>query len=332
MSGTLQILKQYQEMLREGFPSTKDLGFEVPNGDAAGVINAQIQQVTKLSEAERDRLPTERELALANQELTREYPNLTNAERQEWAQVMLTSQAYRQHIEDVGKADAAHKQFVNSLHNLTGVWGVLGTLGNSTYQKLAQEAQHWSNTTVTAHELVIGAMTAEIGMLGIAAAVGEQSYKVMLRQLAEFIEKKAEVKAAEQVAEALSSWPDPAGMAAHFAAAAAWMALGGAAAAAASAVGYGSTIGHNSKSVSAAAATTSAAATGTPATPPALASGTQSANAASGNQQHTIQVIFNGDVYGAGGMREVINKINGEVKFNRAQLFASHAVTGRSLA
>jgi len=48
-----------------------------------------------------------------------------------------------------------------------------------------------------------------------------------LKAVADELAKKASIKAAEQIAEALSSWPNPTAMAAHFAAAAAWGALGG---------------------------------------------------------------------------------------------------------
>ncbi|HLI03145.1 MAG TPA: hypothetical protein VFC10_07470 [Terriglobia bacterium] len=330
VAGTLQILKEYEKTVREMAETPRQLGFSIPEGGAP--ISTQIQQVHQLTEAEREQLPTEREISLAVQELTREYPNLTNAERQEWAMVMLTSQAYRQHIDQIGHADDAHKKFIASLHSLTGVWGVLATLGNSTYERLAQEAQNWANTSVTAHQLVIGAMTAEVAMMGIAAATGEQAYKLMLRQLAEYLERKAEVKAAEQVAEALSSWPNAAAMAAHFAAAAAWMALGGAAAAAASAVGYGSTIGHSSGTKAATKAQTSATAATATTTPPALAAGAASAQAAQQNTEHTIQVIFQGPVYGGrAATQEIINNINAAVKYNRQQLFASHNPTGGSL-
>jgi hypothetical protein len=57
----------------------------------------------------------------------------------------------------------------------------------------------------------------------------------------------------------------------------------------------------------------------------------QSANAAAQNQQQTVQLNFYGDVYRDGSMKEVIRRINGEVKFCRVQLYASHTITGNVL-
>jgi hypothetical protein len=111
-AGTLQILKQYLELQQKGFATPAQMGFGLPN---AVPISTQIEMTHQLTAAQRAALPSERELALANAELAREYPSLTNAERQEWAQVMLTSEAYRQHIDESAR-------MVHSVHQQRDAW------------------------------------------------------------------------------------------------------------------------------------------------------------------------------------------------------------------
>lgn len=321
-SGTLQILKQYQEMLKGIDESPAKLGLAIDNSQAP--ISTQIQQVTQLSEAERDRLPTERELALANQELMREYPNLTNAERAEWAQVMLTSDAYRKHIDEAKTVHSTNAQLASSFN-------ALAAQVRTAFSQMAGEITGWGGVATRVFDEVFNTITRQIEIEQRQAAEHQISQFSMAKATIDGLKQLAPVKAVVDTArgiEALASF-DFAAAAGWFAAAALWGTVG--AFQIASMVGAFSP--GNSKSVSAAAATTSAAATGTPATPPPLASGTQSANAASGNQQHTIQVIFQGPVYGGkAATNEIISNINAAVSFDRAQLKASHTPTGRSLS
>ncbi|HEX5413076.1 MAG TPA: hypothetical protein VFZ27_14590 [Terriglobia bacterium] len=121
---------------------------------------------------------------------------------------------------------------------------------------------------------------------------------------------------------------NPPRAAADFLAAAEFFAIGGAAAGIGAAIPGGSGSGGGGSAAVVAASSSATAGGGRDHT---LAAGSASAQAAAQNQPHTIQVVFNGPVYGRGGMQEVIRQINGEVRWNRAQLFASHAINGKSL-
>lgn len=66
----------------------------------------------------------------------------------------------------------------------------------------------------------------ELQAYGFTAQALQGIYKGMLNDLGQYLSQKAALKAAEQIAEALGSWPNFAAMAQHFAAAAAWEALG----------------------------------------------------------------------------------------------------------
>jgi hypothetical protein len=79
---------------------------------------------------------------------------------------------------------------------------------------------------VGAEEQVVGALDKELMAYGFKAKAMKGFLAEELRELASFLTKKAHFKAIEQVAEALGSWPNGVAMAEHFAAAAAWEALG----------------------------------------------------------------------------------------------------------
>ena len=70
---------------------------------------------------------------------------------------------------------------------------------------------------------------------------------------------------------------------------------------------------------------------GGPASQQSLPPGPLTPNQNSQSQQQVVQVIFHGDVYGAGGMTEIIRRINSEVVNNRQMLVASHTITGTSI-
>lgn len=155
-----------------------------------------------------------------------------------------------------------------AVDRLAGIYGVLATVGGRVYEQLSRESIMYGNVAVSQHQRVIAATLAEVAAMAIAAVTGQQAFRMMLRNLAEYLEKKAELKMAVQIAEALASLADRDFVAAelHFASAAKWGILAGAAAFAASEIGYGSTLGQSGQAAAISAAgssTGSAAALGT---------------------------------------------------------------------
>jgi hypothetical protein len=297
------------------------MGFAVP--EATGVINTQIQAVGQLTAAQRALLPSERELQLANQELEREYPQLTAAERAEWAQILLTSDAYRKHIDESSKVKASNAQLGSSFN-------ALAQQARTAFSQMAGEITGWGGVATRVFDQVFNTIAKQIEIEQRQAAEHQISQFSMTKATIDGLKQLAPVKAIIDTArgiEALAGF-DFAAAAQWFAAAALWGTVG--AFQIASMAGAFSP-GSGGGSVAGVAASAASGGSASATADHSLASGAASAQSASGNQQHTIQVVFNGDVYGSGGMKEVIRQINGEVKFNRVQLFASHAISGRAI-
>jgi hypothetical protein len=228
----------------------------------------------------------------------------------------LDEKQHRDWVRQKADVEAAQKAIKEHYQQL----GMLGILGGRVYAELARDANLYAAAGVSAHQLVAGAIIAESIAMGLAAVAGDQAFKMMLRQLGEYIQKKATIKAAEQVAEALSSWPNFVAMAHHFAAAAAWEVLGGAASAAVSAIGYGTSMGRSAASV-AAGAGTAAAPTVAPSTSGLLAPGARRQERAQG-----VTVIFQGPIYGGqAGLRQLVHHISDVVERHNVRLVSSQA-------
>ncbi len=320
--------QRLQEGLKPLEASLKQLGIDLPKlsmpGQPGGLA-LQIQQVTQLTEAERDRLPTERELALANAELAREYPNLTNAERAEWAQVMLTSQAYRQHIDEASRVKSKNAELASSFRSLA-------TQARTAFSEMAGELTGWGGVATRVFDQVFNSVTQQIEIERRQAAEHQISQFSMAKATIDGLKQLAPVKAIIDTAkgiEALASW-DFGAAAEWFAAAALWGTVG-AFQIASMAGAFSPSSKGTAKAVTAATSPSgSSAAAGKDHT---LASGSASAAAAGANDQQTVQVIFQGPVYGgSAGVNELISKIAGAVKFNGAYLPATHTVTGRRLS
>jgi hypothetical protein len=73
---------------------------------------------------------------------------------------------------------------------------------------------------------IVGSIDRELLAYGFTQKALAGIYGLMLKDLGGFLAEKAHVKAIEQIAEALGSWPDVVAMSYHFAAAAGWELLG----------------------------------------------------------------------------------------------------------
>ena len=97
----------------------------------------------------------------------------------------------------------------------------LQLLGIDTQQVSARQLEF-----IGVENQVVGALDKELMAYGFKAKAMKGFLAEELRELAGFLTKKAHIKAIEQVAEALGSWPNYVAMGEHFAAAAAWEVLG----------------------------------------------------------------------------------------------------------
>jgi hypothetical protein len=317
--GSVKILREQIDLLEHGFKTPAQLGFQVPNNLAP--INLQIQAIRQLTEAERLALPTERELQLANAELARQYPNLTNAERAEWAQVMLTSGAYRKHIDESGRARASNAQLASSFN-------ALAAQVRTAFSQMAGELAGWGGVGTRVFDQMFNAITRQIEI---------QQRQVAEHQIAEVSMTSATLNALKQLAVVQAIAETAKGFAAlgsfqywsaaqHFASAALWGTV--TAFQVASLAGAFSPNSSGSKAVASAGASAGSAGN---APSGALASGSASAAARESNQQHTWQVVFNGPIYGRSGAQEIVSMLNHEVRVNRLQLVASHTIFGEQI-
>lgn len=98
--------------------------------------------------------------------------------------------------------------------NFNTVFGAefVATFGN---MKAAEEIYY--NTSATLRQAHIAAVAGEMAFQVLAAKSLAEGFTTLLKGLLGYLEKKAEVKMIEQIAEALGSWPDGAAMAHHFA-------------------------------------------------------------------------------------------------------------------
>lgn len=313
----------------------KQLNIELPKltmpAIPLGVLDGQIDAVKQLTAAQRLMLPTERELQVAIEQLTKSYPQLTRAEVENLAQVRLQDPAFRKAIDDSSRV-------TRSIHDQGIAWNQLSIQVRTAVSQMTGELTGWGGVASRVFDQMFNAVSRQIeieqkqaGATQLSASLTAKATLDGLKQLAPVKAIVDTAKGLEELAEAFMGHPGAAAAAVQdFAAAAMWGTVGAfQIASMAGAFNPGSGGG----SAAAAVATAGTSSAGSSASPPALASGAASAAAAQngGSQQHTIQVIFKGNVYGAGGMKEVIRQINNEVKFNRQQLVASHTVTGKAL-
>lgn len=320
VSGTVQILKQYLELQQRGLPTVQELGFQIP-GASQAPISTQIQMTDQLTAAQRLALPTEQELRRANAELAREYPNLTAAERAEWAQVMLTSDAYRTHIDQAGKVHRANTDPAGSFNSLA-------MQVRTAFSEMAGQITGWGGVATRVFDNVFNAVTRQIEIEQRQAAEHQITQFSMIQATLDGLKQLAPVKAIIDTAkgiEALASF-NYASAAQWFAATALWGTVGAFQIASMAGAFQPGTSGSK------AAVAASTAASTTSGTSAELAAGAASAAARQQVTQHTWQIIFNGPTYGGpAGVKEIVDKINGQVRFNRLQLVASHTITGRAI-
>lgn len=313
----------------------KQLNIELPKltmpAIPLGVLNSQIDAVKQLTAAQRLMLPTERELQVAVEQLTKTYPELTRAEVENLAEVRLQDPAFRKAIDDSSRV-------TRSIRDQGIAWNQLSMQVRTAVSQMTGELTGWGGVASRVFDQMFNAVSRQIeieqkqaGATQLSASLTAKASIDGLKQLAPVRAIVDTAKGLEELAEAFMGHPGAAAAAVQdFAAAAMWGTVGAfQIASMAGAFNPGSGGG----SAAAAVATAGASSGSASGTPPALASGAANAAAAAngGSQQHTIQVIFKGNVYGAGGMKEVIRQINNEVKFNRQQLVASHNVTGKVL-
>jgi hypothetical protein len=189
----------------------------------------------------------------------------------------------------------------------------MGQHGALSFSQLASSVKGWGGVTVSVVEQVIASLLQESATERLSVATHAQSEAQKTETTLLNITKKAAIKAGEQYAEALSSWPDFPAMAAHFAAAAAWTALAAAPVAAMAASAMGGSGGVSKSSVEASAASASATAA------PALAAGASGTQAPGGH----VTVMVVGESRAAQWMAGVLNK---GVQYNSVRLMASHTL------
>jgi uncharacterized membrane protein len=117
------------------------------------------------------------------------------------------------------------------------------------FAEISSRRHEFDVTMQQGSDLVTGALNRELEANRKLGEGSRGAYQQALKELAKYLAKKAELKGLEQVAEALSSWPNIAAMAEHFAAAAAWEALGAGVSAGVGAIaagGGGATRGRSS--------------------------------------------------------------------------------------
>lgn len=314
-----------QDGLQPLSATLKQLGIEMPKLSMPGsqsVLGSLVLDTGKLTEAQRMALPTARELQIVNQQLARLYPEMTASEREAAQQYLLSNGRLRQLVDttgtgitrmnEFGRAHWAGAQAVRQLDSAIGK--MLGT----------EQSGLGTLKAFTAAVLDQGRASEESAKQQTAANINGILQMILGQRM------YAEVETIVQTAEGFASlatgnfW----GAAQHFTSAAMWALVAKQSAPTGSAGGARSSV-SGSAAVSSAVAGSSAA-SGTPNPQPGPLTNNSSGQAAQNNQNrpHTIQVIFQGDVYGAGGMREVIRKINGEVQHNRVMLMASHTIHG----
>ncbi|HEV2424320.1 MAG TPA: hypothetical protein VGZ29_05780 [Terriglobia bacterium] len=122
-----------------------------------------------------------------------------------------------------------------SLRNLQELEQEFPRLSEKARTSFAQMSLGWQQfelTFLSGEQQVLGALYRELAAHQSAQQALKALFKEELKQLAEYLAKKAEMKALEQTAEAIGylapPFPNFPAAAGHFAAAAAWMALGGA--------------------------------------------------------------------------------------------------------
>jgi cell division protein FtsB len=320
LSNSVDILRNYQAMLKQVSATPAQLGFAVPTG--AAPISTQVQAVGQLTEAEREQLPSTRELRAAVEALAKAYPQLEDAELQAMAKIKLQDPVFREavdaSIQGIRRQNDAMREAAQVARQSFTIMGEAVSAYGGTYGRVFGQVVRIIEQMIALHHLE----SATAVKAAVTKAQGE----------AEATGKVSLVKSVFETAEGIAALArlDFHAAALHFASSAKFLSVLGIVASAAGALGG---IGGGSSAVSsvaaAAASTASAAASqGNP----EVAPGTASANAASNSQQQTVQVIFQGPVYGGrAATDEIIQNINAAVKYNRQQLIASHGITGRAL-
>jgi hypothetical protein len=209
----------------------------------AQLINEQNKEQARW-ETLHDKLLTEEAAFLAKMQLV----NDTAQRKEEASELASADRRGKIQLEMFKKAiKAAQDQEAANLR-LSLSYQALSVVGADTYNRMLQEAWKWSDGTVTAHQMTQAAILADTEAMLIQGIAQHSVYATMLQSLIGFLAKKAELKAAEDFAEALgmyavyaaSQYTDAAAL--HSAitfglAGAAWGALGGGLMAAGSMIG-----------------------------------------------------------------------------------------------
>jgi hypothetical protein len=177
-------------------------------------------------------------------------------------------------------------------------------------------------TFLNAESMIIASIDRELIAYGFTQKALAGIYGGMLKALGGFLAEKAHVKAIEQIAEALGSWPDVVSMSYHFAAAAGWELLGagvsGLVGSLAGTAGGGAAGSGLAQTLSSAPAATAAAAGATPS--PTSLTGLGSAG---GGQ--VINLYVEGMI-SADNLTDVINMISSQVQNQSVVLKATTAL------
>jgi hypothetical protein len=196
--------------------------------DALNEFLAKIHQVdTALAEPRLGRLmpadalaqlglPTPAEVGRAVQQIEAELiklPHDSTIALRQWAAEnhVATQQIYQDYVALI----AGQRQQFNISTEQLGQWAEDSRVAFTQHQQMA----------IQTAAVVTTAVNKELEAYGFSQQALQAIYKSLIKDLADYLAHKAQMKALEQFAEALSSWPDVGAMAAHFAAAAAWEAV-----------------------------------------------------------------------------------------------------------
>lgn len=160
------------------------------------------------------------------------------------AQLRETQEAQAEQAREVAAADAAEAQSAQELANLKAHFretearelADATSLRHKTLEqqvadeqaaknKIAQAQHERTSQTQAATGQMIGALTDVFTLIGEGQATAAQGAELLLASFLQYISQRATIEALAQVAQAIGSYPDPAGMALHAAAAVAWGAV-----------------------------------------------------------------------------------------------------------
>lgn len=255
-------------------------------------LDKLLPTVRQLTDSERLALPTLRELHLAVQKLTQQYPQLTKAEIDHLAHMKLEDPVYRKQIDDMSKQGVAIRQ-----QRLD--WQILSQGTRTAISEMTGAIAGWGGVTARVFDQVANQIIRQIELDQLAAIEHQASQVSMMTSTLTALKHTAFYKAYEQSAAGFASLAEYDFWAAakHFGAATLYGIVAGAQVAAV-AGGMGSGGGGGGASARAAGPSSSSPSMG--ASPPVLAPGSAAAAraAAGGQPPINIHMEFHGDMYG----------------------------------